>query len=477
MNMKKVICLCVMMIMLLSVLGAMPMEAFAANDAGKCGKDVYWKFEGNTLTFYGTGAMNDIESYSVGDWYRWSSDMEHVVFGEGITYIGEYVLEGSTHRYQKVKTITIPSSVTEIGAHAFGGVKNLEAVYATDLESWCAIKQHDGSNPLNNKAALYLGDELVEKLEIPSDFKQISDYAFKGCSSLKRVDIPANVKKIGDFAFNSCGNLKEMYFYGNAPEFGYAVYTLTYVTVYYPAGNETWTEELRQTAGKEYVTWVAMEGLHRHTIKKDRAKDPTCTKSGLTEGQHCSGCGEVLVKQEKIPALGHDYVVTTVAPTCVEQGYDLHTCSRCGDAKQENETAALGHDLQVTTVSPTCTGGGWDLHQCTRCDYTLQNNETAALDHSYGEWETVKAPTVDAEGLESRKCQNCEVSEERSMEKLTPPPTQSPTTAPVETVPTPTRPVTPEPAPQADLMLMLIIGAVLLVAGAVVMLYLLRRKS
>ena len=46
------------------------------------------------------------------------------------------------------------------------------------------------------------------------------------------------------------------------------------------------------------------------------AVEPTCTKTGLTEGKRCSECGEVLVAQETVPALGR----TT------ESG----TCERCG---------------------------------------------------------------------------------------------------------------------------------------------------
>ena len=37
--------------------------------------------------------------------------------------------------------------------------------------------------------------------------------------------------------------------------------------------------------------------------------DAGCDSTGLTSGKHCSVCGEVLVKQETVPAKGHTVVV------------------------------------------------------------------------------------------------------------------------------------------------------------------------
>lgn len=48
-----------------------------------------------------------------------------------------------------------------------------------------------------------------------------------------------------------------------------------------------------------------------HTVVVDKAVAPTDTKTGLTEGSHCSVCNEVIVLQEEIPIIvGEKYSIT-----------------------------------------------------------------------------------------------------------------------------------------------------------------------
>ena len=57
-----------------------------------------------------------------------------------------------------------------------------------------------------------------------------------------------------------------------------------------------------------------------HTEEIIPGKAATCTETGLTEGKKCSVCGVILVAQEVIPALGHDFV--------------NGECSRCDAVKE-----------------------------------------------------------------------------------------------------------------------------------------------
>jgi len=49
------------------------------------------------------------------------------------------------------------------------------------------------------------------------------------------------------------------------------------------------------------------DGECRHKAVVDEAVEPTCARDGLTEGSHCSLCGEILVEQSIIYALEHRY--------------------------------------------------------------------------------------------------------------------------------------------------------------------------
>ncbi|MBO7497283.1 MAG: hypothetical protein J6T98_12095, partial [Salinivirgaceae bacterium] len=77
-----------------------------------------------------------------------------------------------------------------------------------------------------------------------------------------------------------------------------------------------------------------------HTEVVDAAVAATCTAAGKTEGKHCSVCEAVLVAQEEVAALGHnfgEYVYNNDAATDAD-GTETATCSRCGEKDTRTAT-------------------------------------------------------------------------------------------------------------------------------------------
>ena len=166
-----------------------------------------------------------------------------------------------------------------------------------------------------------------------------------------------------------------------------------------------------------------------HTEEIIPGYDATCTETGLTEGKQCSVCGETLIAQEIIPALGHSYDAVVTAPTCVAEGYTTYTCA-CGDSYVANKVPATGHiyddefdaecnacgfirdaqckhDYQAVVTAPDCVNGGYTTYTCSACGDSYVADYTDALGHTE-EIIPGKAATCTEDGLtEGKKCSVC----------------------------------------------------------------------
>lgn len=134
--------------------------------------------------------------------------LRKVVLPNGLKKIGA----GAFGECEKLSSITIPASVTSIEEYAFMSCYGLAEVHISDLKAWCNMEISteafvEGTMGITLTHQLYLNDQLVTDLVIPSDVENINPGAFSGCESLTSITIPEGVKSVGRDAFYACENV------------------------------------------------------------------------------------------------------------------------------------------------------------------------------------------------------------------------------------------------------------------------------
>ena len=133
-----------------------------------------------------------------------------------------------------------------------------------------------------------------------------------------------------------------------------------------------------------YSTYQTLPALG-HDLIHHEAQAATCTEIGWEAYDTCSRCNYTTYVE--LPALGHDLIHHEAqAATCTEIGWKAYdTCSRC-DYTTYVELPALGHDYQAEIIPRTCEDDGYTLHTCSRCADSYADTIVPHCGHWYGEW-------------------------------------------------------------------------------------------
>ncbi|MCM1060678.1 MAG: leucine-rich repeat domain-containing protein [Eubacterium sp.] len=378
-----------------------------------------------------------------GSVFEGNSSIKKVVFGSSLETIGESAFLSCSNltvadmtNATSLKTITrkafqntaltaitLPDSVTSIGEFAF-----CSCTKVTSLK----LPVNPGFTTIENGVFDGLA---ITSLEIPANVTTIEDGAFKNNYDLPKIIIPPTVLNLKRNAFSLewYKDIKTSIDISNPNlniEAPGSVFNNRYILhVHIPDGHDASTEETYTKISKDAsaFTNVGTDGIcHEdycpfrdgdapcdHVIEKIPAVEATCTETGLTEGQVCMLCKKIIVEQEEVPALGHDYqTVAKVEPTCTKPGVENgEQCSRCGDVKDGTPIPALGHtEVTDLAVAATCTTPGKTAGKhCSVCNEVITAQETVpALGHTE-EVIPGKAPTCTETGLtEGKKCSVCD---------------------------------------------------------------------
>lgn len=140
---------------------------------------------------------------------------------------------------QGLTNVTLGNGVRTIGEWAFGRCAGLTSMTIPDNVTF--IRPYAFYH-CTNLSSLFIGDGVT----------RIEFAAFSGCSSLTSVIIPDSVAEIGGYAFADCSNLATAYFQGDSPfDEGTSFYG-SRATVYYLAGTTGW---LGTFGGVSTVKW------------------------------------------------------------------------------------------------------------------------------------------------------------------------------------------------------------------------------
>lgn len=147
-----------------------------------------------------------------------------------VTSIAEKVFYQTT----TLTSVTIPSTVKNIGNSAFegcGSLITLQIMGAVEKIGESAFKGCGSlSTLLTNGDIDELGDSAFENctsltmVQIDGAIKMMGKSVFKGCIKLETIDIEGEIDEIGDSAFEACESLKTLKIKGNIGKMGLSVF-------------------------------------------------------------------------------------------------------------------------------------------------------------------------------------------------------------------------------------------------------------
>ena len=384
------------------------------------------------------------------------SSLESITLPDSITSIGY----GIFSRCESLESIMIPNSVEIIGESAFsyctrltdivipGNVAEIECgafAYCSNLTN---IDIPDGLTSIGESAFEYC--ENLTKITIPDSVTSIGDKAFYNCTSLTNITIPCNVASIGDELFAKCSKLTNTNIANGVTSIGDRMFydctslkniiipeSVTIIGDYAFA----WCESLTSITIPDSVTSIG-EGVFECCLGLTSVKIPDMLENiGKRWFEACISLINISISEnvtsiesyafgscESLISITIPNSVISIESNAFEYCESLTDVYFYGTEEEWNniyigenneplrnatihflgeEEKECDHIPLEQTIPASCTVNGMKFYICLECGETIGEPTIIPAGHTPGEWETVLAPTYEAEGKRIKKCTVC----------------------------------------------------------------------
>ncbi len=294
-----------------------------------------------------------------------AKNMKFIDLG-GVQYIGREAFNNSA-----CESIVLPDSVRYVGSNAFSA-PNIRAIHL-----------NDGLRALDEGAFFTYGKG--SGVTIPASVTYIGAQAFGYCP-IEPENPFGGLTKIDGFVIRgTAGTAAQTYAVDNEFTFETGACTAhqpVTETVAPTCLSGGFTRTVCAVCGDVTVTARGSAAAHTAVANDDIAA--TCDRPGATGGTHCGFCGQALTAPTEVAALGHDWVVAVEDyEHSAYYGMTRHYCRRCALKWYDNGSAHT-HDYsyQVSVKYPTCTAQGYTTHTCA-CGDSYRDSYVGALGHNY----------------------------------------------------------------------------------------------
>ena len=339
-----------------------PRTSLFSYRSSSAGVTVY-QYDGKTMpaTLTVPDTVDGKTVVGIGDGFLRNADsVTRVVLPETVTSIGD----GAFNSCSQLRQLNLPAGLTTLGEYAFTRCPKLTQITSRSA----AFPAENGVIYNADRTALLYAPGAVQ-MTVPSTVTRIGDHAFYYGEQLQSVTLPAGLQSIGKDAFAGCTDLQTVKVQGTAlteiqREAFAGCRKLKSLTL--PASVQTLGERVFAYMASDFVLYGPATGVladyaaanhilynHTHSFALTSTDPATCENAG-SKTYTCTACSAT--KTETIQPLGHQPAQALYPADFQYDGSVMTYCKRCRWVLEDSHTIARVTGVKLSATAYTYNG-------------------------------------------------------------------------------------------------------------------------